>query len=187
MGSDEKKVPGENVTIGDVGVTINGIPYNGYDGFRYIAQVEYPNKDSKWLRAQAVRMGESNYAIQDDNVMSLIPKSKFIPKPVFTWGNIRQFSDKYYFYSTRFISDKMDINETLTDYKTLFLNPKGNKNMTLPHVYSIDNTIQTPIMFGGPIDNIRDEKEYGIALSPKLMKDLDLQDGDIVYFKLEKV
>jgi hypothetical protein len=31
MGPDEKKVPGENVTIGDVGVTINGIPYNGYD------------------------------------------------------------------------------------------------------------------------------------------------------------
>jgi hypothetical protein len=116
--------------------------------------------------------------------MSLITKSNFKQDPAFTWGNIRQFSDKNYFYSTRFILDKMDVNETLTDYKTLFLNPNKNKNITVNHQDSLDKT--KPIA-RGPIDNIRDEKEYGIALSPKLMKDLDLQDGDIVYFKLEKV
>jgi hypothetical protein len=185
MGSDKKKVSGENVTLDDVGVTVNGIPYNGFSEFRYIVQVKY--KDTKWLRAQAVRMGESNYSMNDTDSMSLITKSNFKQDPAFTWENIKQFKDKYYFYSTRFILDKMDVNETLTDYKTLFLNPNKNKNMTLSHVYSLDKTKQSPIAFGGPIDNIRDEKEYGIALSPKLMKDLDLQDGDIVYFKLEKV
>ena len=193
MGPDEKKVPGENVTIGDVGVTINGIPYNGSDGFRYIAQVEYPNKGSKWLRAQAVRIGEVNYAMQPKTTMSLINKSKFQQDPSFTWENIEQFNKEYSFYSTRFILDKMDVNETLTDYKTLFLNPSKNINLTVNHEYSLDKTkpIVSPftklIEFRGPIDNIRDEKEYGIALSSKLMKDLDLQDGDIVYFKLEKV
>jgi hypothetical protein len=187
MGPDEKKVPGENVTLDDVGVTVNGIPYNGFNEFRYIVQVEYPNKDTKWLRAQAVRMGESNYSLNDSDSMSLITKSSFIPNPAFTWENVRQFSDQYYFYSTRFIMDKMDVNDTLKNYKTLFLNPNKNKKLTLPHVYSLDKTKQSPIAFGGPVDNIRDEKEYGIALSPKLMKDLDLQDGDIVYFKLEKV
>ena len=192
MGPDEKKIPGENVTVGDVGVTKNGIPYNGYDGFRYITKIEYQNKTTIWLRAQAVRMGEVNYSIQDSSVMSLIPKSKFIPNPSFTWGNISEFKDTYYFYSTRFILDKMDVNETLTEYKTLFFNPKGNKNITVNHNYSLDKTkpivspFTKPVEFSGPIDNIRDEKEYGMALSPKLMKDLDLQDGDIVYFKLEK-
>jgi hypothetical protein len=185
MGPDEKKVTGEKVTVGDVGVTVNGIPYNGYSGFRYITQVEY--KNNKWLRAQAVKMGESNYAIQATNTMSLIANSKFIPNPAFTWENVEQFKDKYYFYSTRFISTSMNVNDTLTDYHTLFLNPNSDKKMTLPHTYSLDKTKQSPIAFGGPIDNIRDEKEYGIAMSPKLMKDLDLQDGDIVYFKLEKV
>ena len=185
MGPDKKKVSGEKVTLDDVGVTVNGIPYNGFNEFRYIVQVEY--KGDKWLRAQVVRMGESNYSMNDTDSMSLITKSNFKQDPAFTWGNIRQFSDKYYFYSTRFILDKMDVNDTLTKYKTLFLNPNKNKNMTLSHVYSLDKAKQSPIAFGGPIDNIRDEKEYGIALSPKLMKDLDLQDGDIVYFKLVKV
>jgi hypothetical protein len=182
MGPDKKKVTGEKVTLDDVGVTVNGIPYNGFNEFRYIVQVEY--KGAKWLRAQVVRMGESNYSMNDTDSMSLITKSNFKQDPAFTWGNIRQFSDKNYFYSTRFILDKMDVNETLTDYKTLFLNPNKNKNITVNHQDSLDKT--KPIA-RGPIDNIRDEKEYGIALSPKLMKDLDLQDGDIVYFKLEKV
>ena len=185
MGPDVKKVPGENVTIGDVGVTVNGIPYNGYDGFRYIAQVEY--KNSKWLRAQVVKMGGANYSMSATNTMSLIANSDIKPNPAFTWENIEKFKDKYYFYSTRFISSKMKVNDTLEDYHTLFLNPSNSKKMTLPHAYALDKTKQTPIVFGGPIDNIRDEKEYGIAMSPKLMKDLDLHDGDIVYFKLEKV
>ena len=81
----------------------------------------------------------------------------------------------------------MDIDETLTNYQTIFLNPKENIPLTLPHVYSLDKKIQTPIAFGGPIDNIGDVKTYGIVLSSKLMKDLKLFDGDIVYFKLNKV
>jgi hypothetical protein len=131
--------------------------------------------------------------MQPKTTMSLINKSKFQQDPSFTWENIEQFNKEYSFYSTRFILDKMDVNETLTDYKTLFLNPSKNINLTVNHEYSLDKTkpIVSPftklIEFRGPIDNIRDEKEYGIALSSKLMKDLDLQDGDIVYFKLEKV
>ena len=188
MGPDEKKITGETAVFG-AGVTKNGIPYNGYSEFRYIVEVDYKNE--KWLRAQSVRMGEANYSVQNDSVMSLIPNSKFIPDPAFTWENIKEFKDDYYFYSTRFILDKMNVNETLTDYKTLFLNPNKNINLTVNHGYYLDKNKLVPpatkISFNGPINNIRDEKEYGIAMSPKLMRDLDLQDGDIVYFKLEKV
>ena len=75
MGPDKKKVSGEKVTLDDVGVTVNGIPYNGFNEFRYIVQVEY--KGDKWLRAQVVRMGESNYSMNDTDSMSLITKSNF--------------------------------------------------------------------------------------------------------------
>jgi hypothetical protein len=33
MGPDKKKVTGEKVTLDDVGVTVNGIPYNGFNEF----------------------------------------------------------------------------------------------------------------------------------------------------------
>ena len=183
-GPDKKKITGEVITK-EASVTVNGIPYNGYSEFRFITQVVYNN--NTWLRAVSVKMGEANYPIEPTSTMSLIPKSKFIPKPAFTWENVSEFSDKYQFYSTRFINNKMDVNDTLTNYKTVFYNPNSNNTKTVTHVYSLDKTTQNPITFSGPIDNIRDQENYGIALSPKLMKDLGLQDGDIVYFKLEKV
>ena len=182
-GPESKRVTGEEFTT-DVSI-LNGIPFNGYGGYRYISQVKY-NGDI-WLRAQVTAMGESKYPIEDSTTMSLISKSNLIANPAFTWENIKQFKDQYYFYSTRFIYDKMDINSILSEYRTLFLNPKTDTKMTLPHTYGIDKTKQTPIMFGGPIDNIKNVEPYGIVLSNKLMKDLKLFDGDIVYFKLDKL
>jgi hypothetical protein len=189
-GPVSKGIPGEDFTPA-ASVTVNGIPYNGYGGFRYISQVTY--KGDTWLRAEVAKMGGDNYPLETTSSMSLIPKSKFIPDPEFTWENVERFEGEYYFYSTRFIIEKMDVNETLTDYRTIFFNPKENITKEVQHMDKNNSNVlneekQKPneIRFSGPINNIGDVKTYGMVLSSKLMKDLKLFDGDIVYFKLEK-
>ena len=78
---------------------------------------------------------------------------------------------------------------TVTTMNTTFLNPANNKSFTVKPKYElntepVNGTPTKSIEFSGPIDIIRDAEPYGIALSVKLMKDLGLQDGDIVYFNV---
>ena len=185
-GDSKKSVTGEEFTT-DAGYTVAGIPFNGYSGFRYISQVTYNgngNSSKKWLRAQAVIMGEKNYSMTDSIVMSVVSKNnQIVTNPSFTWGEAFKFSDKYQFFATKFLFDKIPAT-TVTTMDTTFFNPTNNKSITVKSDYKLDTRTTTPIEFSGPIDIIRDAEPYGIALSIKLMKDLGLQDGDIVYFNV---
>jgi hypothetical protein len=185
-GDSKKSVTGEEFTT-DAGYTVAGIPFNGYSGFRYISQVAYNgngNSSKKWLRAQAVIMGEKNYSMTDSIVMSVVSKNnQIVTNPSFTWGEAIKFSDKYQFFATKFLFDKIPAT-TVTTMDTTFFNPTNNKSITVKPEYKLDTRTTTPIEFSGPIDIIRDAEPYGIALSVKLMKDLGLQDGDIVYFNV---
>jgi len=182
LGEDKKKITGEKL-VSDASFTSKaGIPFNGYSGFRYIAQVDYNGK--KWLRAQAVMMGEKNYPIQESVVMSVVSSnSKIIMSPQFTWKDAFKWTDQYHFYATKFLFDKVPA-LTVTSLTSTFFNPNNNVTITVPPKYELDTRIKVPIEFSGPIDLIRDAEPYGVALSVKLMRDLGLQDGDIVYFNV---
>ena len=177
--------PNEEVTS-VASYTIAGIPFNGYKGSRYISQITYknsPTNETTWLRAKVVLMGEQNYQITPSVIMSVVSNdNSIITDPSFTWFEASKYSETYEFYATKFLFDKIPAKQ-LTKLKSTFLNPATNKVITVNSNYQLDTTIPN-YRFSGPIDIIRDEKDYGIALSIKLAKNLGVQDGDIVYFNV---
>jgi hypothetical protein len=179
----DKNVEGEKFTS-EASITKAGIPFNGYMDSRYISQVTY-GQEGTWLRAQAVTMGEKNYKIQPDVKMSIVSLSKTVQKPPLTWEIAYLFTKNYYFYSTNFSTDKVKVDDLIT-MKTTFFNP-NNKNVnkiTINTEFKVNEDVDSPIKFSGAIDKMRVAEPYGIALSEKLMTDLRLADGDIVYFNV---
>ena len=130
-------------------------------------------------------MGEEKYKINNDSVMSIITKSTSKAIPTVTWETAFKYTDKYQFYTTKFVMDKISVSGTTTT----FFNPKTNGNkitvVTNFDVDRSDKTNTTPQKFSGPIDVMRETDTYGIALSSKLMRDLKLEEGHVVYFKVE--
>ena len=181
----DKNVEGEKFTS-EASITNAGIPFNGYMDSRYISQVTY-GQEGTWLRAQAVTMGEKNYKIQPDVKMSIVSLSKTTQKSPLTWEKTYSFTKDYYFYSTNFnfSTDKVKVDD-LIKMKTTFFNPK-NKNVnkiTINTEFKVNEDVDSPIKFSGAIDKMRVAEPFGIALSEKLMTDLRLADGDIVYFNV---
>lgn len=180
-GDPKYHVNGE-VTTSEADVTKSGIPYNGFASSRFITQVTYNN--GTWLRAQAVTMGEKSYQINNDSVMSIISKSTSKAIPTVTWETAFKHTNEYQFYTTKFVMNKISVSGTTTT----FFNPKTNDNKIIVEtnfdVDRSDKTNKTPQKFSGPIDVMRDTETYGIALSSKLMTDLRLEEGDIVYFNV---
>ena len=179
MGPSEKAVKGERLTS-DSNLTEYGIPYNGHNGEKYIQKVEY--KGTEYLRAQAVTMGGPKYLISDTTEMSIINGMKNndfnligTKTNKLLWSSIKNSDD--YFFSTKFDLKTVDATK-ISKYKPLFLNPNNDKSqsITLPF-YDIPNAKVVGAVNVGPSTG-----NYGIGLSPKLMKDLGLYDGDVVYF-----
>ena len=117
--------------------------------------------------------------------MSIVSLSKTVQKPPLTWEIAYLFTKNYYFYSTNFSTDKVKVDDLIT-MKTTFFNP-NNKNVnkiTINTEFKVNEDVDSPIKFSGAIDKMRVAEPYGIALSEKLMTDLRLADGDIVYFNV---
>lgn len=182
-----KTVPGETEMKSSpkVGLDSFGIPYNGYNNEEFIQKVTYNNEE--WYRSIVTKMGSPNYPITDDTVMSLItaPNSLTINPSTLTWGELKNYSSSFAFYSTKFqLINGVTANKILNG-KTLFLNPlnKDNKPANITHQYQLDRTqqnllVQGPINIGPNIDGT------GIAMSDYLMKDLRIFEGEVIYFKL---
>jgi hypothetical protein len=67
---------------------------------------------------------------------------------------------------------------------TTFFNPETGKDpIKVKTDFKLDEDVTNPIKFSGAIDNF-DSDNYGIAMSEKLMLDLKLKTGDIVYFNV---
>jgi hypothetical protein len=97
------------------------------------------------------------------------------------WSDV-QNSGKM-FYSTKFkLGGAVTANNILA-MKTLFYNPQNRKEFPLKHDFQLDEDAGVR-RFEGPID-IGPTGIYGIAMSKDLMFELGLDDGHIVYFKLE--
>lgn len=181
MGSDDKKVQGE-VLVDESGITLYGIPYNGFRGEKYIQKVTYENRT--WLRAQAVEMGGNNYPIEDNIAMSIINQVTEINGfPVnitdkVTWSKLKDDKTNW-FFSTKYALDVATPNKIIKP-TTYFKNP-NDKNGSIVIVSPL-TYITTP---KGPINIGPKVTGYGIGLSSALMKELKLKDGDVVYFSNE--
>jgi hypothetical protein len=176
-----KSIDGEKF-VEDAGITKAGIPFNGYPGGRFISQV---TNNGTWLRAQAVTMGDKEYQMTNSVGMSIITQSKTEVKPSLTWETVKEFNDKYQFYATKFLTDKVKVDDMIK-MKTTFVNP--NKSNIAPIVvdtdFKVNVDVTSPIKFSGAVDIMRETEPYGIVLSSKLMSDLRLANGDIVYFNV---
>jgi hypothetical protein len=173
------------------GVNIFGVPYNGFSnngttGEKYIQLVENKNYSSpdqsyQWFRAAAVKMNGGIYKIDDDMTMGVINNILTDPKPKpLLWSEIKDKSSNSYFYGTRFLTLNISGDKIITA-NTKFINPKNNKEVIVSPSYDLSSTVKKAI---GPVHVGPSLSGYGICMSDKLMRDLELFDGDIVYFKL---
>jgi hypothetical protein len=182
-----KHIKNEEVT-NDANIQ-TGIPYNGFNDSTYIQKVinsRFINAKSKppnsWLRAIAVTMDGPKYAVSDTTSMGVIAKTTTIPikKSPLKWIDVKTHSVNSYYYAAKFDLDNVNADDVVK-YVTTFVNPENSKKIVVNPSYSLN---QDNIKVQGPLDLFSPTNEYGIALSPKLMRDLNLQDGDVVYFNL---
>lgn len=187
MGTNEKSISGEKVTS-DSGVTAHGVPYNGHNGEKYIQKISYKGK--VYLRAIVVTLGGNVYKPSDTKEMSII--SKLTNQDITTSlnGSVKfngygatnkiifsQIKNNTYVFAMRF-----DLKDTkpleIAKYHPTFYNPNNGKQIGIISCYDIPK----PENIQGAVDVGPDVDGYGIALSPSLMKQLGLFDGDVVYF-----
>jgi hypothetical protein len=170
-------------------LTEYGIPYNGYNNERYIQMVEHTvgnEVQRDWLRAVVVMMGGPNYGILPDTHMALI--DKLSEKPPFSiikpknlqWKEMQ--NSQQMFYSTKFSLGGIITANNILQKNTLFYNPEKNISFKLEPNFQLNEDLGGRL-FQGPVD-IGAPGKYGIAMSKKLMEQLNLNDGDVVYFKL---
>lgn len=173
-------IVGEKI-VNETGVSNFGIPYNGFNGEKYIQYVNY-NKNN-WFRATVVGMGTNNYPITPDTPMSLMSliNNQVVTDSKITFGEINKKGN--YFYSLRFT--KVIPNDIIKG-SGIFLNPANGVAIAVEPNYQLDKNVGTRIAKGavhiGPPET---GKGYGIGLSETLKKDLGLNDGDIVYFMMK--
>lgn len=175
-----------------------GVPYNGQDGERYISKIELISvhgaygKTDQFLRGYVVQMGGLFNTLNPTEDMKLfndVDKSTlgqtFSPAKV-KFQELKSLEDKNLFYSCRFNTKIVNAN-TILKATTTFLNPKNNIVFKLAHSYQLDGTNGQTRTFTGPVDigpNVTDGN-FGVGMSVALMKKLELNPGDIIYFKVE--
>jgi hypothetical protein len=165
--------PGENKNsiIKTVGINRFGVPYNGYNEVRTIQLVE---NNGEWLRGIAVKIGGTNYPLEGTVNMDIANGIDY--------SEIS--SSNYKYYMTKFQLSKSITENIIRTAKTTFKNPKNNKQVVVNPNYQLDPNLGT-IVAEGPVAVGPISEKYGIALSSKLMSDLGLYDGEVVYFRLE--
>jgi len=166
-----KNVQGETI-VQDVGINRFGVPYNGYNETRLIQKVK--NGNEEWLRTVVYKMGGEKYAIDDDQGFNIANGIK--------WSDIK--STDYKFYNVYFQLSKSITVDVIKTAKTTFKNPKNSKTLTLNPSYQLDKNVGQ-IVVEGPISVGPSSTTIGMGMSPKLMSELGLYDGDVVYFKMD--
>ena len=191
-GDVKKKPKGESDPLPTSGINEFGLNWGGFNGQKYIIQVKNnqikgdPNK--VYFRAVACSMGGKNYN-PDDNIemaiLSLVTSktknSGDVNHKNILWNDIKGNKTNY-FYSTKF--DLRVSSNFIISAKTTFINPSNNSTKIVePIGKSVTEINKSNI--SGPIHNGPNVDGFGIALSYKLMRDLGLSEGEVVYFTME--
>lgn len=166
-----KVIEGEVITKTEpkVGITEFGIPFNGYKNYKDVQKVD---NDGTWLRSIVVKMGGEKYPIDPDTTMGIADGIK--------WSKLSETNYKY--YNTTFLTNVAS-SEKIRTATTEFKNPKNGKSYKLVPSYQTAETLGT-IVANGPVGNGPNLTGYGMGMSPSLMSELKLFDGDVVYFRL---
>lgn len=159
-----------------------GINFNGSSNEQYVhlienSKINYGDGKTQWLKTTVINMTDETNTLTDNTHMSLISKSDLFTEEV-VWSNVKNTNGKY--YSARF---KQNPNFILTNLTTTyFYNPVNKVGVTVTtDIKPSENKYNGPINVGPSLS------EYGIALSPSLMKQLKIKTGDILYFKMNEV
>jgi hypothetical protein len=172
------------------GLTSFGIPFNGFNGEKYIQKVVYNGEN--WFRAVVARMGSELYPIEDSRHMSIV--SRFKSQTVsdkdgnggLTWGELKNYTKKQNFYSSRFVIQSNITPDHIGTGTTTFLNPKNNKRNVVTPSYSLNRTLSgSTFKAEGPVNVGPNINGYGIGMSELLMTSLGLHEGDVVYFTIK--
>lgn len=187
-------IEGEEL-IKESGVTNLGVPYNGYKNILSIQKVRYKNKT--YFRSIVTKFDgptNLNMSLPTQVSSSITVKPSKVP-----FSEINQSSN--YFYRLNFYSPYMTKkNNTtppqvsdylLTSASTEFFNPKNGRRKTIESSSVLDNSGGATRQITGPADQGGSQLKNGdstlysgIALSKQLMKDLKLQEGDVIYFNI---
>lgn len=186
-------IEGEEL-LKESGITNLGVPFNGYKNIQSIQKVKYQNKI--WFRTVVSKFdGPTNLNMSLPTQVS----SEITVKPSkVPFTEINQSSNNFYrlnFYSPYLTKKKNTTPSQVSDYlltasSTDFKNPKNGITKTIVSSSVLDSTegtrqITGPADEGGSTLTIGDKKVYsGMALSKQLMKDLKLQEGDVIYFNI---
>jgi hypothetical protein len=163
---------GRNETlIMNVGINRFGVPFNGFNNNRKIQLIE---NNGQWLRATVVQIGGKTYNPDTSINMNIANGVKL--------SDLNGENDS--FYITEFELSKSITTELVRTVKTTFKNPKNNKQVIITPNYQLDSTIG-PIKTDGPVSIGPSIENHGMAFSKRLMGDLRLVDGDVVYFRME--
>jgi hypothetical protein len=187
-------IPGEKI-VNPPGVTPYGVPYNGFDGEKYIQKVSYINENVKWLRAIAVQMDGKFYKIDSGTTMTILTSLTYggidAPHPI-VWNDIKDLGDKQDFYVTKFNMSRITPDYLITHFhSTVFLNPLNKKPVTVvTNMNNANKTYMGPVSVGPAVSfDILQTLPFkpmgvGIGLSGSLMRKLGLLDGQVVYFNM---
>jgi hypothetical protein len=169
------------IIVNQSGLLYDMIPYNGAKvgsgTEKYIQYIE-PAKGEFWLRTRVVLFGGSKY--DPTGELELVSGWKAYPNVIKKYTDIKD--SLYDYYAVRMVLNNNK--EEIFKYDTEFYNP----SLRLTYKLTTDVNPSTG-RFDGPVHNgpsITDSKasQYGIAMSAKLMKKLKLNEGDVVYFRL---
>ena len=98
------------------------------------------------------------------------------------YSTISSSNDRYFI--TNFQLSKSIDDDYIRTAKTTFKNPKNNNTVLLEPNYQLDPNLGT-IVTEGPVAVGPNDRKYGIGLSKKLMTELRLTNGDVVYFRMD--
>lgn len=183
------RIPGEKL-LEENGLTSFGIPFNGFNGEKYIQKVIY-NGES-WFRAVVARMGSKEYPIEDGRHMSIV--SRFSKQTVtdkdgnggLTWGELSKYTISQNFYSSRFVIQSNITPDHIGTGITTFFNPENNKRKVVEPSYSLNRQLSgSTFKAQGPVNVGPNINGYGIGMSESLMNTLGIHEGDIVYFTIK--
>ena len=190
----DKIIKGEEL-LKETGVSDFGVPYNGYKNNVSIQKVRYENK--VWFRTIVTKFDgptDLNMSLPTHVSSEITVKPSKVP-----FTEIDQSSNNFYrldFYSPHMTKKNGTSPTQVADYlltssSTDFKNPKNGITKTIESSSVLDNTNGATRQITGPADEggstltNGDITIYsGMALSKQLMKDLKLQEGDVIYFNI---
>lgn len=177
-------IPGETLLENTAGVTEFGLPYNGWGGEKFIQKVKYKNKE--WFRAVVCEMSDKGAGtISDANDMVLLSgNDKYPASPDrVKWEELKVLSTYTHFYSSKFrLLNGSKTATLICDKTTTFMNPKnGDITVEVKPKYQLDRRT-LPLEATGAVSIGPSISGYGITMSYKLMYDLGIHEGEVVYF-----